>query len=139
VESDLELDIENIEFHGFPRRPIAILKQTAQLPRIVLTTTVEDADGDGVPELPADGKSKATVRVLLRDAKQGLVKKSVELTFQASAGSLSERTVTTKEGKATIQFIPGNETVTAVIRATAEGFEPGHLQFELVPRKSQEK
>ena len=134
IESELDLDIENIDIQGFPQRPIAVQRQATALPRVVLTTNAEDADGDGVPEIPADGRSKGSVRVFLRDAK-GVVKKAVDVSFQVSAGSLSQRAVTTKDGKAMVQFVAGTETVTAVIRASAEGFEPGYLRFELIPKE----
>src|SRR4029450_6709523 len=83
VESDMDIDIENIEFQGFPHRPLVLQRQPSQLPRVVLTTNAEDTDGDGVAEIPADGRSKGSVRVFLRDTK-GLIKKAVDVSFQIS-------------------------------------------------------
>jgi hypothetical protein len=134
VESELNMDIERAEVRNFPMKPVIAERATPVLPRIVLTTTARDDDGDGVSEIPADGKSKAALRVTLQDVKGIALKKSVEVSFRVTAGSISQRTVKTEGGKATVQLTASQETVTAVIYAFAEGFTPASLTLEFVPK-----
>jgi hypothetical protein len=111
-------------------------KMPPLLAEIVLTTTALDIDGDGVPEVPADGKSAASVRVSLLDAKGMTLMKSVEVHFRTTAGTLSQREVMTDRGKATVELISSRETVTAFVYAFAEGFKPDYLKFEFVNKRN---
>ena len=135
VESELNLALDSVEAKGFPAKTVIAEKRPVLLPRIVLTTTAKDTDGDGVPEIPADGKSKRNLSVCLRDSKGALIKKSVEVNLQTTAGTISQRKVATKDGMATVQLTASQETVTAVVYACADGFAPACLTFECVPKQ----
>lgn len=102
-------------------------------PKIHLTTNARDTDGDGLPELAADGKSKATITIEVKDAKDKLVKKDFLLNFRTTGGALSARRVEATGGKAKVEFTSSTETVTATVSASAEGFEEASLTFEFMP------
>src|SRR5690242_19734119 len=67
-------------------------------PKISLTTNAKDTDGDGLPELKADGKSKASIDIEIRNTKGDLFKKAVSLRINTTSGRLSARRLTTKTG-----------------------------------------
>jgi hypothetical protein len=133
VESDFALGINDVEVKGFPDKPVIVGKRAPVVPSIVLNTTAQDTDGDGLPELFADGKSKASLTVFLHDLDGSLLKKSVQVGFRVTAGAISKRQVKTTQGKATVDFTAGQETVTAMVFAFADGYAPAYLRFELVP------
>jgi len=135
VKSDLDFDIDRVDIVGFPAKTRIVQKRSKPVPTIVLTTTAEDTDGDGLPEIPADGKSKATLRVRLHDPKGTLLKKSVEVDFRTTAGAMSHRRVRTVRGMATVHLTASHDTVTAVVSASAEGFTTAHISFEMVPNE----
>jgi hypothetical protein len=135
IESELNVDIENIDVKGFPSKTVISEKPNIVLPKIVLATTAHDSDGDGVPEISADGKSKATLKVSLLDTKGAAMKKSIEVGFRVTAGAISQRSVKTDSGKATVYLTSSHETVSAIVFAFAEGFTPATLAFEFVPMK----
>jgi hypothetical protein len=137
VESERTLSIDSVEVHGFPTKPTIVEKRSQVLPEIALTTTAMDTDGDGLPEIPADGKSKTSLHVTLRDTKGTILKKSIEVYFRTTAGTLSHREIMTDHGKAVIELTASRETVTAILCAFAEGFTPAYLKFEFVPEENQ--
>jgi hypothetical protein len=101
--------------------------------RIVLTTDAEDRDGDGLPELAADGRSSVTITARLVDAHGKALNVDVPITFKTSRGSLSSRQAAPKKGAATIELASAGETTSARITAAAPEFEPGELNIEFIP------
>jgi hypothetical protein len=104
-------------------------------PAIHLGSDAPDADGDGLPELAADGKSSVTITAELREAgfKGKRIRRDVPLVFKTTGGTLSQRFVMAKDGTAKVTLTPSLETVTATVTAVAEGFATGSLTFELLP------
>ncbi len=101
--------------------------------KVVLTTDAPDYDGDGLPELPADGRSSATLKVSLADSGGKPVGAAVEVSFTTTRGALARRRAETTEGKTQIAFTSAAETTRAHVKATAPGFEPASLMFEFIP------
>ena len=78
LASDLDLGVELVEAQGRgPARSI-VRKSVLQPSRIELATSAKDSDGDGVPELPANGKSKTTITATLKHPSDKLVKEKVK-------------------------------------------------------------
>ena len=101
--------------------------------KLSLTTDALDTDGDGLPELPADGRSQGTVFATIKAADGTVPRESVALLFKTTGGTLSARTVETAEGKAAVKLTSSTETVSAIVTASAEGVETGSLTFEFIP------
>jgi Big-like domain-containing protein len=112
--------------------PIGVERKPA-LPKIYLTTTAQDTDGDGLPELAADAISKASITAEVKDANGNLVNKDFMLTFRTTGGSLSGRRVEAKHGTATVELTSTVETITVTVSVSAEGIQSGSLTFELMP------
>lgn len=113
------------EVTGIERKPTP--------PRIKLSTNAKDTDGDGLPELKADGKSKATIEIEIRNAKGDLVKKAVNLRVSTTAGRLSARRLATKAGTASVDLTSSLDTVTVTVSVEADEMEKQQLTFELMP------
>jgi len=124
----LKLDKDGVPV-GVERKPT--------LPKIYLTTNAQDTDGDGLPELPADAKSKATITVEVRDAKGDIVPKDFILTFRTTGGTLSARRVEAKAGTAAVELTSTVETITVTVSVSAEGTQSGSLTFEFMPPEEQ--
>ena len=120
----LKLD-ENGNPIGISRKP--------NPPKIYLTTNAVDTDNDGLPELTADGKSKAVITAEVKDSQGQLVQGELLLDFRTTGGSLSARRVTTQTGQATIELTASLETVLVTVTVSAEGVTPSSLSFELMP------
>jgi hypothetical protein len=133
VASDLDLPIERLDVVGDPSRPTLVARAVPSPPKIVLSTSAEDTDEDGLAELPADGESKAEITALLNDGSGELIKDHVQITFRTSAGTLSARYVSTSKGKAAVELTSSHETVMATVSASAAGFEAGSIEFEFLP------
>lgn len=133
IESKLDLFPEELDIVGFPRKPEIIKKKAGKVPTIGLKTTAQDKDKDGVPELAADGESAASITVTVKGAGGKLYRKPVGLSISTSAGRLSARRLTTKNGKATFTLTAGLDTVLATVNVDADGFESDFLQFEFMP------
>jgi hypothetical protein len=134
VPSTLDLPPFRVEVHGFPDRPTVVeIAAPAAGPAIVLTTSAEDRDGDGIPDLPANGRSRVTITATLQDQAGNVVAEPVEVYFRTSAGTLSHRSVTTEEGQASVRLTSSRETVTAAVSATAAGYTPARLELEFAP------
>ncbi|QUQ64772.1 Ig-like domain-containing protein [Kutzneria sp. CA-103260] len=90
---------------------------------------VVDNDGDGRPELLADGRSVATITATLAEPRAG-----VEVSFEVNRGLLSHKTAITDEtGAATVRVRSIAETVLLRITANADGHRATELRLELVP------
>ena len=134
IHSNLDLPPFHVELGGTPDQPTIVeIAAPPAGPEIVLTTSAEDRDGDGIPELPANGRSKVTIAATLQDEAGNVVSDPVEVQFRTSAGTLSHRTMRTDGGHATVQLTSSRETVTATVRVTAAGFAPAQLELEFAP------
>jgi hypothetical protein len=127
VESELNIDIGSVDVRGFPAKPVIAEKTVEALPRIVMTASAA--------EIPADGKSKLTLKVSLEDVSGKPLRKSIEVGFKVTAGAISRRSVKTEGGKATVYLTAGHETVAAIAGAFAEGYTPAVVTVEFVPVK----
>jgi hypothetical protein len=102
--------------------------------KIVLSTDALDRDGDGRPELPADGASGSQIMATIQDLKGKTIQKAPAIIkFRTSRGLLSKREVETKDGVAEIALKSVAETTMALISATSDGFETGKLEVEFIP------
>ncbi len=102
--------------------------------KLLLTTDAEDKDGDGFPELPADGSTAVKVRAAITDLQGNTIKdRTVPVKFRVSRGAISSRQAETKNGIAEVEFTAVAETTQARIMATAPGFEMGTLIVEFIP------
>lgn len=132
IESDLALPHDAVTVTDLAARPRIIVTPVAPIRLLTLSTTLADRDGDGVPELPADGSS-ADLVVVATTAEGEAIAEQVAVTFRTTGGRLSTRTATTKKGKATVTLTSGHDTVTIEVSASSPGFETARLQLELVP------
>jgi hypothetical protein len=98
-----------------------------QLPALLISCDACDTDGDGIPDVPADGESVARVTVSTAD------NSDVDVTFRTTRGALSHRTVTTKGGKAVVSLRAATETVAVAVTASAKGYRTATLNLELIP------
>jgi hypothetical protein len=98
-----------------------------RLPSLALTCDAGDSDGDGIPDLPADGSAVAHITAKTSDGAD------VDIAFRTTRGSLGERTVHTTQGCAGVELRAATETVAVVVTATAPGYRPAKLNMEFVP------
>ncbi len=112
--------------------PVGIEKKPPK-PRIELSTDAPDHDNDGVPEIPADGESRATITANIRDHTGNLLTDVVkEISFETTGGILLERNVKTVNGVARTTLQSVRETLIPEIIATAEGCIDGSVKIEFV-------
>lgn len=114
---------------GVPKK----LLRKSILPYIDLSIDARDHDGDGIPEMKADGKSRVTITASIRDDEGGIVTNAKnEIHFLTTGGVLSDRTVKCKNGvaKTTLQSV--KETLTPTITAFSEGIRTGEIKVEFV-------
>lgn len=133
VTSDIALPPYDVAVADFPDAPRIIERPRPALGALALFTTAVDADGDGVPELRANGKDATAINVDATHADGSPVAVAVPVTFRTTAGRLSARVVELDEGTASVQLTAGRETVAVTITATAPGFAPARLELEFVP------
>jgi hypothetical protein len=103
------------------------------LPEIDLSIDAPDHDGDGIPEMKADGKSRITITASIRDEEGKIVTNANNIIhFLTTGGVLSDRTVKCKNGvaKTTLQSV--KETLTPTITAFSEGIRTGEIKVEFV-------
>ena len=112
---------------GIERRPTPL--------RLYLTTDAIDTDGDNLPELIADGHSKATITVEVKYARGELFTEELTLNLKTTGGALSTRRVTTNTGQATVELTSSLETVSVTVEVSAEGATSSSLGFEFMPRE----
>lgn len=104
-------------------------------PAIKLSTDAPDTDGDGMPELKADGKSTATINIQMMDG-QKQYKGEVEVKLSTTGGRLDQRVVkTNKQGKASVKLTSVPETITITVSAAGltEDLHTDQITFELMP------
>ena len=112
--------------------PIGIERKPTP-PKIYITTNAVDNDGDGIPELIADGNSKASITIEVKKPEGELVMEELTLNLKTTGGTLSARRVTTNTGQATVELTSSLETVSVVVEASAEGVTRGSLELEFMP------
>jgi len=118
-----------LDAHGVP----VGVERKPTLPKIHLHTDARDTDGDGLPELFADAKSKAVITVEVKDAMDRMVQEDVLLTLRTTGGTLSARRVQAKGGTASVELTASVETITVTVTVSAEGMQSGALTFEFMP------
>lgn len=93
---------------------------------------------DGIPEVPADGKSKVTITVQKVSAASGRpltgARHNNRLHIRTTAGTLSARQVNLEKGQASFTLRSSTETVVAEVRVWAEELpQPAMLRCEFAP------
>ncbi|WP_455392321.1 Ig-like domain-containing protein [[Eubacterium] cellulosolvens] len=135
VEDDITIANEIFKYElkfsssGEPKQ----LVKKPHLPYVDLSIDARDHDGDGIPEMKADGRSKVTITASIRDEEGKIVTNaSNEIHFLTTGGVLSDRTVKCKNGvaKTTLQSV--KETLTPTITAFSEGIREGEIKVEFV-------
>lgn len=116
---------EEGEPNGIERKP--------NPPRIIMTTTAEDTDGDGMPELPADGTTEADIHLAIQDGDGNTYEEPMTVKISTSGGSLSARIMTVEDGQAIIKLRSSRDTITAKVSVEAEGVEGDSITFEFMP------
>lgn len=101
--------------------------------QIALTIDRADDDGDGRPELPADGKSSARVTATIVGSNQKPIDHRARVSFSVTRGALSARAVEAASGVASVDWKAPAETVQARITARADGFQEASLTVEFIP------
>lgn len=102
--------------------------------RLVLSIDLEDCDGDGLPELPADGATKAEITASLVDLDgNSLEKDNVAIKFRITRGTLDHREVITQKGRGQVTLTSSVETTNCLLIASADGYERAELRLEFIP------
>jgi hypothetical protein len=118
---------QGLEHWRIRRDESGVVTGLEQVPAITLSCDASDHDNDGIPDLPADGTSSTKITARLDvDAK-------ADVTFRTTRGSLSNRTVATANGQATVELRAATETVAVIVTATALGYRPATLHLEFIP------
>jgi hypothetical protein len=103
---------------------------------IKLTCDLPDGDGDGLPELPADGRSVARIKATLYgDDGKVVTSGASAIRFQVSRGSVSRREVKAAKGVAEVEVRSVAETVRIRVTASAAGFKSATLEIETIPEE----
>ncbi len=131
--SDLNLPPSEVKLTGFPDKPQIVEHPKTIQPVLKLSTTAQDNDGDGTPDLKADGRSTTTLTVTAQNPAGEKIEAAVPIIFRTTAGRLAARTVTLEYGTASVKFTAGRETILAHITASAVGFDSADLAIELIP------
>lgn len=98
------------------------------VPALALTCDAKDTDGDGVPDVPADGKSSTQITARVPGGA------GVEVTFRTTRGSLGKRAVqAAADGTAVVHLRVPTETVLIAVTANAPGHRPATLEIECIP------
>lgn len=100
---------------------------------IKLSSSLPDEDGDGMPELKADGKSLAPIVIQILDG-QKPKKTTAKIKVSTTGGRLNQRIIEFKNSsKATVNLQSVTETITITVTATAEDMHSDSITFELMP------
>ncbi len=98
-----------------------------RLPALLIHSSAPDTDNDGIPDIPADGKSTMQITVSTSD------NADTEVTFRTTRGTLTKRTAETIGGKAEMDLRSATETVAATVMASAKGYRPVSIKVEFTP------
>jgi hypothetical protein len=100
----------------------------------VLTTDLPDLDGDGTPELPADGRASVRIKVqVLDEGGRALRTNPPQVKVQTSRGTISKRMLKLDRGAGEVELRTVQETTPVQITATASGYESASLTLEFIP------
>ena len=109
------------------------LVKKSTLPHIELIVDAPDKDGDGIPEMKADGKSIVTITANIRDEEGKLITSAKnDIHFLTTGGVLIDRVVRCKGGVAKTSLQSVKETLTPTITAFSDGVIKGQMQVEFV-------
>jgi hypothetical protein len=109
------------------------LVKKESLPYIEISIDAPDHDGDGIPELKADGKSTVTITASIRNEDGSLVRNAKnEIHFLTTGGVLADRYVKCKGGVAKTSLQSVKETLTPTITACTDGARKGEMKVEFV-------
>jgi hypothetical protein len=109
------------------------LVKKSSLPHIELVIDAPDNDGDGIPEIKADGKSKVQITANIRDEEGKLITNAKNnIHFLTTGGVLSDRVVKCKGGVATTSLQSVKETLTPTVTAFSDGVIKGEMKVEFV-------
>ena len=104
-----------------------------ELRHIDLSVDALDHDGDGIPEIGADGKSKVTITASIRNEEGAVVTGATnEVHFITTGGILSDRIVKCQGGVAKTTLTSVKETLTPTITAISKGVRTGKIKVEFV-------
>ena len=98
-----------------------------RLPGLLMSCNARDSDDDGIPDLPADGKSIAVITAKTSDGSDATI------TFRTTRGALAQRTATTRSGTTPVELRAATETVSLAVTAAAPGYRTGRLEMEFLP------
>jgi hypothetical protein len=102
--------------------------------QVELKTALVDLDGDGIPELPADGVATAHMTAQFVDHEGNALKpKGTRVSFRVTRGALSSRAIEIVNGRAEVDWKSPVETVQARITASAEGYQESTFALEFIP------
>jgi hypothetical protein len=128
--TDVDFDDRPLASFQLDRGTGAVVTREEWIPpeadvRLELTVTaVGRSPIDGTPELPADGTSEATITVQKRalDSDRALSGAAHDnlLTIRTTAGTLSERQIPLRRGRAEFKLRSSSETVVAEVRVSAD-------------------
>ena len=113
-------------------KPVSIERKPPR-PYIRLSSDATDRDGNGVPEIIADGKAQCNITASVRDS-NGDVLTSFDgmVTFRTTGGVLFDREVKCVNGEARTALRSVEETLTPRITAAAPGCITGGMDIEFV-------
>jgi hypothetical protein len=112
--------------------PIGV-KQKQRLPKLYLSTTAVDTDGDGLPELIADGEDTATITIEVKNSQGERVQADFPLTLKTTGGRLSARRIVAQGGQATVELTASVETVSVTVSVSGEGVQDSSISLEFMP------
>jgi hypothetical protein len=133
VHSDLSILPGQHVVTGFPANPQISAGQSAPV-TLALVVSATDSDGDGVPDIPADGKSKTTLTAKLTGPDGKPANAAIQVTFRTTGGALAARSATAQNGEASVGFTASRETVSVSLSASIPGADPAYASLEMIPK-----
>lgn len=100
--------------------------------KIDLSTDAVDANGDGIPEIPAGGASCTIIASVRNEYGKVIKDRPFRIQFVSSGGILREYMVDTRTGVAKVQLDSIPETKRVHILARAEGCMSGELNIDFI-------
>jgi hypothetical protein len=134
VIPDDEIVLRNL--HGYRMEfdadgnPIGFVRK--EMFKIDLSTDAVDANGDGVPEIPAGGASCTVIASIRNEYGKVIKDRPFRIQFVSTGGLLREYLVDTRTGVAKVQLDSVPESKRVHILARAEGCVPGELDIDFV-------
>ena len=110
-----------------------VVRESIYSAELELTADLQDIDGDGVLDAPADGETEIVLKLGMISGGKAATEGASRVRFRTTRGTLSQRFVETSGGFAEVRLKAIAETTQAVITASAEGCQPVSLTIEFVP------